>query len=112
MSPTPQFQCPKCGRVSYNPNDAFHRYCGACHSFFNADGEDESLSVIWSIFENTTDAPGKFVARRFFASARGVQPDIGFTEDTIEQARARIPPGLVRIPPQPGELPTVVESYI
>ncbi len=27
------FTCPKCGEVSYNPNDVKNRYCGACHEF-------------------------------------------------------------------------------
>jgi ribosomal protein S27AE len=30
----PSFTCPKCGAVSYNPNDVENRYCGACHLFF------------------------------------------------------------------------------
>jgi hypothetical protein len=24
------YKCPKCGRVSHNPGDAIHRFCGAC----------------------------------------------------------------------------------
>jgi ribosomal protein L37E len=32
------FTCPKCGAVSYNPNDVKERYCGACHEFFKAEG--------------------------------------------------------------------------
>ncbi|MET0405272.1 MAG: hypothetical protein ABW123_22850 [Cystobacter sp.] len=28
------FECPRCKRVSHNPNDALNRYCGACHEFF------------------------------------------------------------------------------
>jgi hypothetical protein len=31
----PSFTCPKCGAVSYNPNDVRERYCGACHEFFS-----------------------------------------------------------------------------
>ena len=27
------YRCPRCGRTSYNPNDARERYCGACKSF-------------------------------------------------------------------------------
>jgi hypothetical protein len=27
------FTCPKCGMVSYNPNDIAHGYCGNCHDF-------------------------------------------------------------------------------
>lgn len=29
----PSFTCPQCSRTSYNPNDAEHGYCGACHAF-------------------------------------------------------------------------------
>jgi hypothetical protein len=27
------YTCPRCGRVSHNPNDLANRYCGACHLF-------------------------------------------------------------------------------
>lgn len=27
------FNCPVCGKTSYNPNDAREGYCGACHAF-------------------------------------------------------------------------------
>ncbi len=29
-----QFACPRCGKISHNPNDVRERYCGACHEFF------------------------------------------------------------------------------
>lgn len=29
----PSIACPKCGMVSFNPNDVRERYCGACHAF-------------------------------------------------------------------------------
>ena len=29
--PLPSFRCPECGKVSYNPNDIEHEYCGWCH---------------------------------------------------------------------------------
>lgn len=32
--PPRSFTCPKCGAVSYSPNDVTERYCGACHEFF------------------------------------------------------------------------------
>jgi hypothetical protein len=31
---TASFKCPKCRRVSYNPNDIAQKYCGSCHLFF------------------------------------------------------------------------------
>jgi hypothetical protein len=32
-APPQYIVCPKCGRVSHNPNDVERRYCGACHAF-------------------------------------------------------------------------------
>jgi predicted amidophosphoribosyltransferase len=33
VSESPSFTCPRCGSVSYNPNDIRERYCGRCHAF-------------------------------------------------------------------------------
>lgn len=33
INETLAYQCPRCHRVSYNPHDLEHRYCGACHQF-------------------------------------------------------------------------------
>jgi hypothetical protein len=30
---TPHYTCPRCMRVSYNPNDIENAYCGGCHEF-------------------------------------------------------------------------------
>lgn len=30
---TASITCPRCGAVSYNPNDIVQRYCGRCHQF-------------------------------------------------------------------------------
>lgn len=27
--------CPQCSQVSHNPNNVKHRYCGACHQFYD-----------------------------------------------------------------------------
>jgi hypothetical protein len=35
----PTFTCSRCGKASYNPNDAEHRYCGACHAFVDDGGD-------------------------------------------------------------------------
>lgn len=29
----PSIRCPRCGRISFNPNDVRFRYCGHCHAF-------------------------------------------------------------------------------
>ena len=31
----PCILCLVCNRISFNPNDIKHRYCGACHLFLN-----------------------------------------------------------------------------
>lgn len=31
----PSFVCSRCLAVSFNPNDAEQRYCGACHAFLD-----------------------------------------------------------------------------
>jgi hypothetical protein len=36
----PCILCLVCNRISYNPNDIKHRYCGACHLFLNDLPED------------------------------------------------------------------------
>jgi hypothetical protein len=34
------YKCPRCGMISHNPNDAAHRYCGACCRF---EGDPEGM---------------------------------------------------------------------
>lgn len=33
--PTP-YECPFCDRISFNPHDIAHRYCGACHRYHDS----------------------------------------------------------------------------
>lgn len=35
--PPTGFTCPRCGRISYHPDDTRHGYCGACHDFTGTD---------------------------------------------------------------------------
>lgn len=35
--PAMSITCPHCGTTSYNVNDVFMRYCGACHRFHHDD---------------------------------------------------------------------------
>lgn len=47
------FKCPACERVSHNPNDELHLYCGACHKFWEASMSrfdyvrDDDLHKFW-----------------------------------------------------------------
>lgn len=43
MNARTSYVCPKCHAESFNPNDAKHYYCGACHTFA-ADLRDEIVT--------------------------------------------------------------------
>jgi hypothetical protein len=43
MRALPSFACPKCGLLSFHPNDIKERYCVRCHVFFDQKGKPESI---------------------------------------------------------------------
>lgn len=77
--------------------------------------EEEALPIV-TIYESPADHPGKFVARRFFASARGVEADKEplAVVATLEEARNAIPnrEALVCMARNPGDEPQIVESWL
>jgi len=56
------FTCLDCGFVSYNPNDAKHRYCARCHRFMD---------------DLRSDADARYAARRFQESYQTLLPKKG-----------------------------------
>jgi hypothetical protein len=70
--------------------------------------------VIWTVYCNPRDYPGKFVVRPFRAWAGEPMPDAEphFVGDTLEGARASIPTGLVCLGPSPGDDPVIVETWL
>lgn len=68
---------------------------------------------IWTIYDKPKDFPTKFVARKFLVSGDGVKPtDEIETADTLHQIRRKIPQGLARFERSPGDVKSVVESWI
>lgn len=63
---------------------------------------------------NPSDYPGKYVVRRQRVSAGQIvtSPDPEIVSDTIEQARAVIPPDMVNVGRQPGDDLVIVEVWI
>ncbi len=43
------FACPRCGAVSYNPNDIEHGYCGRCHAFTG----DQRFRVVVTYYDKS-----------------------------------------------------------
>ena len=70
--------------------------------------------VIWTVYRNPRDFPGKFVVRPFRVQAgRSVpDPEPSFVGDSLNGARASVPPGLVRLAPSPGDDPVIVETWL
>lgn len=73
----------------------------------------DTLSI-WTITRNPSDHPGKHVARRHVVyprSAAGATTD-HFIADTLVQARACLPPGLINLGRNQADDPVIVESWI
>ena len=73
---------------------------------------DDHLAI-WTVYNNPTDYPGKFVARKFLATA----PDPTATAeveiaDTLAELRKKLPPWLSRINRMPGDDPKIVEVWL
>lgn len=68
--------------------------------------------VIWTIYLNPLDAPGKFVLRPWtIRDGKPVPGEARIYED-LDEARAQVPPGLSRLDRNPVDEPQVVESWI
>jgi hypothetical protein len=61
------------------------------------------------IYDHPKDYPGHFVVRRWFGTI--ATSDFAIA-NTIEEARAEVPDGLVRLPHQPGEDAVIAETWI
>lgn len=73
----------------------------------------ETLSI-WTIYDNPSDFPGKFVARRFVvygATGPLATPEV-FEADSLDEIRAMIPQGLFRMEPWQGDDIKIVETWI
>lgn len=57
------YSCPHCGRKSHNPNDAQHRYCGACHRF----EDDPSKALVEEVIRELENARNREQIREALA---------------------------------------------
>lgn len=70
---------------------------------------DEPMFVI---YERPTDYPTRYVVRKWHTLNGLPHPSDYFTlHDTLEEARATVPPFMVRFPRDPKDMPCIVESY-
>lgn len=75
--------------------------------------ESNALPV-YVIYRNPTDHPGKFVVRIQFASAGSIQAAAQplVICETLEEARAAIPPGLYNLGREAGDEPQIYEAWV
>ena len=72
-----------------------------------------SVLEMWVIYERPKDYPQGFVARRWLIAAGEPRPtSVAFVADTLEGARAQLPPGLFRMDRQPDDEPQIVEVWL
>jgi hypothetical protein len=69
---------------------------------------DENI-IVHAIYHNTIDYGDKYVLRRWFGLTPELQPVI--VADTIEDCRAKLPPGLYNMGGDPLD-PCIVETWI
>ncbi|MGE3279938.1 MAG: hypothetical protein AB7H90_00980 [Alphaproteobacteria bacterium] len=67
--------------------------------------------LIWTITWGTADFGEQFVARPFLARANRFMHRY-LLGDTLDDIRAQLPPGLIRLDPQPNDDPVIVEVWL
>jgi hypothetical protein len=68
---------------------------------------------MWTIYENPTDHPGDFVARRWHGSSIRMEPTTDvFTGATLDGVRQQLPQGLYNIGRKHGDEPQIVEVWV
>lgn len=68
----------------------------------------DSLSI-WTVTENPSDFPGKFVARRTEVGAGPT--DDHHVAETLDEVRAMLPPDLIRMTRVPADDSVIVEVW-
>jgi hypothetical protein len=71
----------------------------------------EPLSI-WTVYQNPSDYPGKFVARRSEITRDITHTNDMFVANTLEEIRALLPVGLHRIERYQLDDPVIVECWV
>jgi hypothetical protein len=75
--------------------------------------EQSLVMTMWTITFNPSDYPGKYVSRRSVIGSGWTEPTMDvFVADSIEEARANLPIGLMRFDRDPFDDPCIVESWL
>lgn len=72
---------------------------------------DMGALMIWTVTANTTDYPNQVAARPHNTVEPGPYASV-LLGDTLEEVRAMLPPGLVRMERDPNDAPAIVEIWL
>lgn len=70
---------------------------------------------LWTIYDHPTDFPDCYVARKWIIAPSNPAPSSTteiLRDANLENLRAKLPPGLTKIPRLPGDDPVVLETWI
>jgi hypothetical protein len=69
---------------------------------------------MWTIYDSPADHPLGFVVREWRIDGKGtpLAGELTCCLDTLETARAAVPPGLIRLERNGEDDPTIVETWI
>lgn len=67
---------------------------------------------MWTIYEKPADYPAMFVARLFIMDQPTGFVLVGPSLHNVREFIHRASPGLTRLPPSPGDHPTVIETWL
>jgi hypothetical protein len=71
------------------------------------------ILTVWTVYENPSDYPGRWVVRAFDVTAHGVQARAHCTvTSTLDAARAVLPPGLTPLGRNADDDPAIYESWV
>ena len=74
---------------------------------------DLRMLPLWVVYNSPSDAPGRHVARLHVAGRAGLYVcALAVAGDTIDEVRAAIPAGLVRIDRAATDESTIVETWL
>lgn len=67
---------------------------------------------IWTVYDKPRDHPDKYVARRWLTTPQPVPTSDIFLADTLDSLRQQLPPGLIQMQRQPGDDPSILETWL
>lgn len=68
--------------------------------------------VVWAIYQRPKDYPQGYVVRPWSTVDGQILGGQAQYAETLDEARSKVPPNLVRLSRLPGEDPAIVESWI